>query len=152
MSTAKRFIGTKIILALAMTRGDYNVYRGWKAPEGEDQAVQGYLVEYTDGGTPNDPRHHGYISWSPKEQFDNAYRERPLVPGLAPHQQRMVDEKADLDEKIEKLSNFFGTPVFGNLDAAEQQRLNAQGLAMTTYSVILDERIAAFATVDHQPV
>lgn len=72
--TPQRFIGTKTILARALTRGDYNAYRGWNPPAGEDQSVQGYLVEYTDGGTPNDPRHTGYISWSPKEQFDNAYR------------------------------------------------------------------------------
>ena len=70
----QRFIGTKTILARALTRGEYNAYRGWNPPAGEDQSTQGYLVEYTDGGTPNDPRHVGYISWSPKEQFDNAYR------------------------------------------------------------------------------
>lgn len=66
------------------------------------------------------------------------------VGAQPPHQQRVIDEKRELDDKIEKLSAFFGTPLFGKLDAAEQQRLNAQGLAMTTYSVILDERIAAF--------
>lgn len=71
----KRYIGTKIILAIAMTRGDYNAKRGWTPPEGEDQTTEGYLVEYTDGGQPNHPDHAGYISWSPKEQFENAYRE-----------------------------------------------------------------------------
>jgi hypothetical protein len=69
----KRFIGTKMIAAVPMTRGEYNDYRGWKAPEGEDQSVRGCLVEYLDGGKPNDPRHAGYISWSPAEQFENAY-------------------------------------------------------------------------------
>lgn len=71
----KRYLGTKIILAFAMTRGDYNAKRGWTPPDGEDQTVEGYLVEYTDGGAPNHPDHAGYISWSPKEQFENAYRE-----------------------------------------------------------------------------
>lgn len=69
-----KFIGTKIITAEAMTRAAYNGYRGWDLPANENGADQGYLVEYTDGGKPNDPRHAGYISWSPKEQFDNAYR------------------------------------------------------------------------------
>lgn len=73
-TTAKRFIGTKIILALAMTRLAYNAYRGWELPADENGADEGYLVEYTDGGAPNHPDHAGYISWSPKAQFDNAYR------------------------------------------------------------------------------
>lgn len=75
MTTAQRFIGTKTILAQAMTRAAYNAYRGWALPANERGEDDGYLVEYTDGGAPNDTRHAGYISWSPKEQFDNAYRE-----------------------------------------------------------------------------
>ncbi|WP_242487870.1 DUF2829 domain-containing protein [Pseudomonas sp. TH31] len=70
----QRFIGTKIILALAMTRLAYNAYRGWELPADENGADDGYLVEYTDGGAPNHPDHTGYISWSPKAQLDNAYR------------------------------------------------------------------------------
>ncbi|WP_454846070.1 DUF2829 domain-containing protein [Pseudomonas farris] len=70
----QRFIGTKIILALAMTRLAYNAYRGWELPVDENGADDGYLVEYTDGGKPNHPDHAGYISWSPKAQLDNAYR------------------------------------------------------------------------------
>jgi hypothetical protein len=141
----QRFIGTKTILARALTRGEYNAYRGWNAPSGEDQTAQGYLVEYTDGGTPNDPRHAGYISWSPKEQFDNAYRARPLVVDLAPHQQRVVDEKAELDERLEKLIAFTRTPIFAGLDAEERNRLDQQAATMAMYSDILGDRIAAFA-------
>lgn len=70
----KTYIGTKIVKLQAMTRGEYNDYRGWAYPAGEDQSAQGYLVEYTDGGKPNDDRHAGYISWTPKEQADAAYR------------------------------------------------------------------------------
>ena len=139
-----RFIGTKTILARALTRGEYNAYRGWNPPAGEDQSAQGYLVEYTDGGTPNDPRHAGYISWSPKEQFDNAYRARPAVPGLAPHQQRVVDEKAELVEKLAKLRTFIDGPHFISLIEPEQSRLRQQFHAMTAYLAILDERIEAF--------
>ena len=71
----QRFLGTKIILACAMTLGNYNAKRGWTPPEGEDQTAEGYLVEYTDGGKQNHPDHKGYISWSPKEQFEKAYRQ-----------------------------------------------------------------------------
>jgi hypothetical protein len=67
-------IGTKQVTATPMTRGDYNAYRGWTLPSDENGADAGYLVEYLDGGTPNHPSHDGYISWSPKAQFDNAYR------------------------------------------------------------------------------
>lgn len=74
VTTAKRFIGTKIILALAMNRLEYNQYRNWELPADENGADEGYLVEYTDGGTPNHSGHVGYISWSPKAQLDNAYR------------------------------------------------------------------------------
>ena len=68
------YIGTKLIQGWPMNRGEYNQYRGWTPPQDEDPYVEGYLVEYLDGGKANDERHQGYISWSPKEQFDNAYR------------------------------------------------------------------------------
>jgi len=78
------YIGTKQVNARPMNRADYNVYRGWTLPDNEDGADDGYLVEYVDGGKPNDPRHAGYISWSPKAQFDAAYRETSgLTFGLA---------------------------------------------------------------------
>lgn len=71
----KTFIGTKVIRAKPMSRADYNSFRGWALPADENGADEGYLVEYTDGGKPNVQGHGGYVSWSPKEQFDNAYRE-----------------------------------------------------------------------------
>lgn len=84
MSTAQRYIGTKIVLLTAMSRLQYNEYRGWPLPSDEDGSDEGYLVEYTDGGKPNDPRHAGYISWSPKAQADAAYRPASGMPfGLA---------------------------------------------------------------------
>lgn len=70
----KMFIGTKIMLAMPMTLGEYNHYRGWTIPDNEDAESQGYLVEYTDGGKPNHSDHEGYISWSPKDVLDNAYK------------------------------------------------------------------------------
>jgi hypothetical protein len=68
------YIGTKLIKAAPMTRAAYNDYRGWTLPENENGEDAGYLVEYIDGGKPNDDRHEGYISWSPVDVFDNAYR------------------------------------------------------------------------------
>jgi len=77
MNKGKLHIGTKLILALAMTRLEYNNYRGWELPENETHLANeaGSLVEYVDGGKSNHPDHKGYISWSPKEVFDNAYQD-----------------------------------------------------------------------------
>lgn len=71
----KNYIGTKLIKAMPMTRKEYNDFRCWQLPADENGEDEGYLVEYLDGGKPNTTQFAGYISWSPKEQFDNAYRE-----------------------------------------------------------------------------
>lgn len=68
------YIGSKLVKAIYMTRGEYNRYRGWQVPADEDENDVGVLVEYLDGGKPNDSRHEGYISWSPKDVFDRSYR------------------------------------------------------------------------------
>lgn len=70
----EKFIGTKMIKARGMTRADYNKYRGWELPSDEDGSDDGFLVEYIDGGQANHPCHEGYISWSPKNVFERAYR------------------------------------------------------------------------------
>ena len=70
----KEYIGTKIILAEPMNRQEYNDYRGWELPDDEDGREEGYLVEYPDSPNSNHACHAGYLSWSPKDQFDNAYR------------------------------------------------------------------------------
>ena len=70
----KSFIGTKMIMAQPMSRKEYNDYRGWEVPVDEDPTDEGFLVEYVDGGKSNHPGHLGYISWSPKDVFERAYR------------------------------------------------------------------------------
>lgn len=53
-------------------------------PSDEDGNDEGYLVEYVDGGKPNVETREGYVSWSPKAQFDKAYRKlNNLTFGLA---------------------------------------------------------------------
>lgn len=68
-----------------------------------------------------------------------------MASDMAPHQQRVVDEKKDLDDKREKLMSFFSTEVFSGLDQAEKDRLSTQYGVMTVYSAILGQRIKAFA-------
>ncbi len=69
-----RYIGVKEINAKLMTRIEYNTLRGWDLPTNENPDDEGYLVEYIDGGSPNHPDFSGYISWSPKDVFDRAYK------------------------------------------------------------------------------
>ena len=63
---------------------------------------------------------------------------------LLPHQQRVVDEKRELDEKISKLGPFLNSSIFKSLDGDEQERLCDQYEVMQVYSNILRDRIAAF--------
>ena len=63
---------------------------------------------------------------------------------MAPHQQRVVDEKNELDEKLTKLVAFFSNPLWATLPSDEQARLSRQSEVMREYSDILGERIAAF--------
>lgn len=65
----KTYIGVKLIQAEPLTLGAYNERRGWTIPPNEDPDRAGYFVRYPDG----------YISWSPKEVFEEAYR--PVSPG-----------------------------------------------------------------------
>ncbi|MDP4158226.1 MAG: DUF2829 domain-containing protein [Bacillota bacterium] len=70
----EKYIGTKIIEAEPINLGDYNKSRGWTIPENEDPLREGYRVIYPDG----------YVSWSPKEIFEEAYRKTDgLTFGLA---------------------------------------------------------------------
>jgi hypothetical protein len=67
-----------------------------------------------------------------------------VASSIPPHQQRVIDEKAELDDKLTKLKAFFDTPIFAGLDPNEQDRLCAQSEAMGVYAEILAQRIAAF--------
>lgn len=64
---------------------------------------------------------------------------------MQPHQQRVVDEKGELDKKAKDLSEFIGnSQVFETLDNAEQERLKEQNDIMWQYSEILGARIEGF--------
>lgn len=60
------------------------------------------------------------------------------------YQQRVIDEKMELDSKLEKLNAFFATEIFNRLLDEEKDRMRRQAMAMLAYSGILDERIKAF--------
>lgn len=221
----RKFIGTKLISAEPLNLGDYNIKRGWAIPENEDPKREGYYLVYPDG----------YESWSPKEIFEEAYRETSeghmtfgmateaakkglkvarkgwngagmfayivpansypaqteaarstfgeMVPYRAywalktaqndvaawspsgsdsladdwmivepsteekrpPHQQRVIDEHAELKDRSSKLSAFIlDNPLFLTLAPEEQSRMRRQNDLMAQYVDVLSERIAAF--------
>lgn len=68
------YFGFKKVRAKKMNRLEYNTLRGWKVPDDENPLDEGYLVEYLDGGQRNHPDYGGYISWSPKDVFNEAYK------------------------------------------------------------------------------
>lgn len=70
----EKYIGTKLINAKPMNRLEYNIFRGWELPSNENPKDEGYLVEYVDGGKPNTEQYEGYVSWSPKDVFEKAYK------------------------------------------------------------------------------
>lgn len=63
---------------------------------------------------------------------------------LQPHQQRVVDEKNELSERLAKLRGFFQGSIFPTLPEAECSRLLNQARFMAGYAAVLEERITAF--------
>ncbi len=67
---------------------------------------------------------------------------------LQPHQQRVVEEKKELDEKLDRLYAFVNaenqTAIFKMLPVRERNRLHRQCAIMEEYSNILGSRIADF--------
>lgn len=67
----------------------------------------------------------------------------------APHEQRVIDEMIQLDEKIHLLHAFIKTSeIYKALPVAEQDLLVQQRVAMRAYSAVLNQRIALFTPVE----
>jgi hypothetical protein len=67
---------------------------------------------------------------------------------MQPHQERVVTEQKDLQEKIHKLNAFIRSEMFDHIDPAEQGRLKDQYDAMQRYNSILLDRINHFPKVN----
>lgn len=61
---------------------------------------------------------------------------------MSTFKERLLEEKAQLNEKIEKLETFVASENFQKIEAVQMSLLNAQLFAMKTYSQILVERLA----------
>ena len=64
--------------------------------------------------------------------------------GMKDYQKRVVEEKSELDSKLQKLRQFIAGIGFTGIDPKEQSRMIRQSLHMTEYSNVLLERIEAF--------
>lgn len=149
--TPKLYEGTKRLHATPMNRGDYNAYRGWQVPADENPADEGYLVEYVDGGKPNDSRHAGYISWSPKDVFERSYKpvlaELPVVDPGQDSLEREIQAKADkaprvtlADIEAEIASTFYFTAadgVRGESEMGTSPAGRARSLELLTFCVLV---------------
>lgn len=63
---------------------------------------------------------------------------------VPPFVERLFTEKAELDERIEKLSAFLAKPEFEKLSILDKHLLNQQFYVMIEYSKILSLRLEAY--------
>ena len=63
---------------------------------------------------------------------------------MKPYQERVVNEKFDLQVKLKALEDFANGDAFEKLPPQEQARLHLQGYLMRGYIEVLEERIDAF--------
>ena len=134
------YLGTKVIHAVAMTRADYNIYRGWELPKDENGDDNGYLVEYADGGAPNVEGHTGYVSWSPRDVFEKAYG-TPVRQTPETLVDRLIQEKNWITEKTLKLSLLINDPThMQTISEEEQQEMREQLEFMLDYVNVLNRR------------
>lgn len=76
----------------------------------------------------------------------NLFPDEALKEIKKPHQQRVIEEKMDLDTKIGKLDQFIGkNEVFKELDLTEKLRMIKQLNIMREYSALLKEQIDTFS-------
>jgi hypothetical protein len=86
-------------------------------------------------------RGRDYSTWAPSIKRPKTGR----CAALPPHQQRVLDEKQELDIRITRLDEFIlRNALFRELDPDEQARMRRQLDVMRELSVILGERISAF--------
>ena len=113
-----------------MTRLEYNQFRGWTLPEGEDPNDLGYFMNFG-----------FHTAWWPADVVDKAFMALPPAPA---HQQRVLGEHRQLLDRQEKLTMFITSPSFSSLVPAEQIRLSKQFHLQKQLLEVLGLRIAAF--------
>jgi hypothetical protein len=164
------YIGTKAVAAQPMTRLTYNIFRGWALPADENGADEGYLVEYLDRveNPPHVEGYQGYISWSPKEVFERAYRpvrqaersEAATAEGAGTAsvetttedtwQTRLLNEYSDLKAKFAGLHAMVNGPLIRTLPKFDRQDLRDQLVHMDGYLRALERRVGRLGSGEVQ--
>ena len=126
----KKYIGTKQVEAEPMTMGqayEKEFLQAGRVPSETEQDKPGYHVKYADG----------YESWSPAEPFEQAYKVADTFVD------RLLIERDELNERLNKLRQFIESPKFVEIVTDEYQRLllSKQESRMHEYLEILNERI-----------
>lgn len=67
---------------------------------------------------------------------------------LQPHQQRVVEEKEALQEKVEKLKTFTESETFKTLSKNDQKLLKYQLIHMNNYLYVLEVRVMMFTELE----
>ena len=67
-----------------------------------------------------------------------------VVSDIPPHQLRVLEEFAQLTDRLDKLTAFFDTEIYQSLDVDERGRLKEQCALMGELQRVLAERVAAF--------
>lgn len=70
--------------------------------------------------------------------------EQKVSMALLPHQQRVIEEKRELDERLAKLLAFFDTKTYNDLQTEDRLLLIAQHTHMTALTMTLAARISRF--------
>lgn len=137
----KKYIGVKQVEAKPMTKKEYNDYRGWTVPEGENPNDEGYVVKYEDG----------YVSWSPIEAFNKAYNAcgvRPLndttlLMVSTDYKDRFKAEYIQLKTRLEDLKTMlhnWDNEQLSFIPTCPRSTYDLQVEAMTKYLAVLEAR------------
>lgn len=122
----QHYVGTKIVVAWAQA--------------GKDGAP-GYAIKYPDG----------YMSWSPKEVFEEAYIALGHLDQYMPHEQRVFAEHIELNARTSRLSNFIMTEgsAFYSLPDEDRSLLEQQCVLMEELLVVTGKQVERLRRKKH---
>jgi len=132
---------SNLVLAKAMTRGEYNTMFGWDTPQEENPNDEGYLVVCSSRPA-NHPDYDSHISWSPKVVFDSTTINLGRISGRPAYQQRVLAERAELSKKLDALTDFLNSNTSPSY--VDRGLLHVQRTTMSNYLHTLDLRIKGF--------
>ena len=137
----KQYIGIKVVAARPMTRGDYNIFRGWQIPADEDPADEGYVMKHE----------NGHVQWLPKDMFESDYKEydESTLPATAigmvssDYKECFQAEYKQLRIRYEKLKRMLKKCDEGTLElepVCPRSLYDMQINAMSEYIAVLEAR------------